>query len=98
GHERARLPPRALMDQARRPFFPGSALTLNENRGRAVGDLLDERHHSTKRRTRADHGALPQQGIQALLERAVLLDEVTTLQRLADHALQLRALDRLGEE
>ena len=80
------------------PSLPDAALALDEHRRRAVGDLPDERHHLLEGGTDADHVALAQQVVQPLLERAVLLDQRSALERLADHAQELGALERLGQE
>jgi hypothetical protein len=77
----AALAARALVDGAGGALLAGPALALDEDGGRAVGHLLDERHHPPEGRAGADDRPLSQQVIEALLQRLVLLDEVATLQR-----------------
>ena len=86
------------MDGTRHQLLAGAALALDEHGGRAVRHLLHERHEPAKRGTGPDHVALPQQVVQALLQRAVLGDQVTALERLAHDLGELGALEGLGEE
>ena len=86
------------MDGARHQLLAGAALALHEHGGRAVRDLLHERHQPAERRAGPDHVALAQQIVEALLERPVLGDEVAALEGLPHHLGELGALERLGEE
>src|SRR5256885_6101028 len=96
--ERAAAPRRARVDRAGDELLAGAALALDEHRRGAAGDLLEERHHPAERGARADDRALLEQVVEPLLERAVLLDQVSALEGLADQAQELGALERLGEE
>src|SRR2546425_1718063 len=96
--ERAAAPRRARVDRAGDELLAGAALALDEHRRGAAGDLLEERHHAAERGARADDRALLEQVVEPLLERAVLLDQVSALEGLADQAQELGALERLGEE
>ena len=86
------------MDRARNQLLARAALALDEHGRRTVGDLLDERHHAAEGRARPDDHALPEEVVEALLEGTVLLDQLAALERLADEAEHLRALEGLGEE
>src|SRR5207244_13588340 len=95
---RGAAPRRARVDRAGDELLAGAALALDEHRRGAAGDLLEERHHPAERGARADDRALLEQVVEPLLERAVLLDQVSALEGLADQAQELGALERLGEE
>ncbi len=86
------------MNRARHAFLPSTALALDEDGGRAVRHLLDERHHAAEGGAAADHGALGPEVFELLLECAVLLDQRASLERLADDLQQLLAAERLGDE
>ena len=86
------------MDGARHHLLAGAALALDQHGRRAVRDLPDERHHLLEGGADADHVALAQQVVEAPLQRAVLLDQRAALESLPDHAQQLGALERLGQE
>ena len=98
GHERPAPPRRALVDGARHALLARAALALDEHGGRAVGHLVDQRHHPAEGGAGADDRALPEQVVEALLQRLVLLDQVAALQRLVDQLEQLLAAEGLGEE
>ncbi|OGL00334.1 MAG: hypothetical protein A3E31_01655 [Candidatus Rokubacteria bacterium RIFCSPHIGHO2_12_FULL_73_22] len=98
GHEGPLRARRARVDRLRDQLLARAALALDQHRRRAVRDLLDERHHPPEGGARADRRALLQQHVEALLELAVLLDQLAALERLADEPQHLRALERLGEE
>src|SRR5207249_10153465 len=82
GDERAVAPSRALVDRARHELLPGAALALDQNRRRAVGDLLDEGQHAAEGGARADHLPLGANVLELLRESPVLLDQVAPLERL----------------
>ena len=98
GDERAVAPSRALVDRARHQLLPGAALALDQNRRRAVGDLLDEGQHAAEGGARADHLPLGANVLELLLESPVLLDQVAPLERLVDQLDELLAPERLGRE
>jgi hypothetical protein len=74
------------------------ALALDQHRGRRVGHLLHQHHHPAERRAGPDHRPLAEQVVQPLLQRPVLLDQVSPLERLVDELDELLATERLGEE
>src|SRR5881409_2303847 len=73
--ERTAAPRRARVDRARDELLARAALALDEHRGGAVCDLLDERHGSAEGGAGADDRALLEQVVEPLLERTVLLDQ-----------------------
>src|SRR5256886_13194337 len=82
--ERAAAPRRARVDGAGDELLAGAALALDEHRGGAARDLLEERHHPAEGGARADDRAPLVQVAEPLLERAVLLDQFSALGRLSD--------------
>ena len=86
------------MDGARHQLLARPALAVDEHGGGAVGHLIHQGHHGPERRAHPDEVALGEEIVQAPLESQVLRDELSALERLADDADQLGALEGLGEE
>ncbi len=89
---------RSIVDGARHQLLAGAALALHEHGGRAVRHLLHQRHQPAEGGAGPDHVALPQQVVEALLQRPVLGDEIAALEGLPHHLGELGALERLGQE
>jgi hypothetical protein len=86
------------VDGADHGLLARATLALDQHGGRGVRHLIDQRHHATEGGAGADDRALPEQIVQALLQRLVLLDQLAPLQRLVDQLDELLAAEGLGQE